>query len=683
MAAPETSLGRVPSFDDVWHDADIAELVVLLGRYMARGRDSFTDQRLEQLVRRKANRGEGPELLCERLQEASDQLAQQAEQRIADDARARFDSERRLRRASLELCSQVASVFAASSRQMVSAMAVADHALQRRVDALAALQAINGVANSSLDLRQILHLVTQGVQQATNSDLCSIYLFDAHTGDLVLSASTGLAEGAINVARMKVGEGITGSAASIGRPVAVRDAWIDPRFKYIPESGEDPYRSMLSVPVLLFTVNKLVGVLNVQTFDYRDWGVEEISLLETIAGQIAMAIENARLYGQTDSRLRRKIEELTNLRRLSALAASTLGIDDVLDTMLTQIYELSKADMAAILERNASDEFYIVASRGLSEQYRKRVRVREGESVIGEAAKTRQPIQVVDALNDPRLRWLSPEIEEEGFRSLLCIPLTTKRGAIGGVCLYSREPRVFSEEEIEVLTAFANEAAIALENAHLYDEVSRGLATKSTLLAELHHRVKNNLQTIAALLSMQQRRSKSDAERAAFGESVSRVQSMAAIHDLLSHEDTGATSVEGIARIVVTSATSALSNMNVHVTFRSECDDALIPSREATVLALVLNELVTNSILHGFEGRDGGNIVVDVERLKQLIRVRIEDDGVGLPSGFDPERHGGLGVQIVKTLVLNDLKGSYSLEMRDGKTVASVVFPGVSAVSTA
>lgn len=661
--------------DGAWNDTDVAELTDLLARHMARGRDNYDDQRVAQLVRRKVNQGEGPDEVCARIAQAAEILSRRGLER-ADDEAHRLEEERRLRRSSIDLCARVVGSFAETSQQVVSALAAADHTLQQQVDALATVQAINSVANSTLDLRVILQLSSQKVREAIRCDLCSIYLYDQTAGDLVLRASTGLARGAIGVARLKIGEGITGAAASAGRPLAVRDAWHDPRFKYIPGSGEEPYRSLLCVPVLLFTVPKLVGVLNVQTVDYRDWSTPEISLLETIAGQLAMAIENARLYGQTDSQLRQKVDELTNLRRLSALVTSSLNISDVLNTLLRQVQELSSADMAAVFEMDDSRELRVVASRGLSERYRGRVRARYGEAVVGEAARTREPIAIPDALADSRLGHLAEEIRQEGFRGLLCLPLATKHGPLGGVCLYTREVHRFGDDEIEVLAAFANEAAIALENARLYDEVRRGLATKSTLLAELHHRVKNNLQTIAALLSMQQRRAHSDAERAAFAESVSRVQSIAAIHDLLSREDIGVTSVEEVVKLVANSATSALSTVSVRVTVQAPKTPALIPSREATVLALVLNELMTNSIIHGFDGRDRGRIHVEIERDGELVRLAVCDDGSGLPDGFEPERDGGLGVQIVQTLVRNDLRGDYALGMRDGRTVASLSFPG-------
>src|SRR6185503_9445858 len=95
----------------------------------------------------------------------------------------------------------------------------------------------------------------------------------------------------------------------------------------------------------------------------------------------------------------------------------------------------------------------------------------------------------------------------EGFHSLFCMPLRVQQNRIiGAICLYTREARHFDYEQVRLLSTFADEAAIAIENARLYDESQRALAVKSAMLREMHHRVRNNLQTISAILAMQQRR---------------------------------------------------------------------------------------------------------------------------------------------------------------------------------
>src|SRR5438045_7754520 len=109
---------------------------------------------------------------------------------------------------------------------------------------------------------------------------------------------------------------------------------------------------------------------------------------------------------------------------------------------------------------------------------------------------------------------------------------------------------------MQLVITFANESAIAIENARLYEETRRGLEMKSVLLRELHHRVKNNLATVAGILSLQRRRTKSPEVRYTLAESVNRVQGLAATHDLLSHEDVSEARGKQVARNIVEVATA-------------------------------------------------------------------------------------------------------------------------------
>ncbi len=593
----------------------------------------------------------------------------------AEDTAERFQAERRLRRAVQDLAAELAAAHAQSTAALKNTLGELDQSLATHVEQLAAFQAVNSAANSSLDLATVLEVTAKTVRSVTRSDLCSIYLFDDQRNDLVLRASTGLSPQVIGRARMVLGEGITGWAAQSGKPVAVADAWADPHFKYIPESGEERFRSMLSVPVLLFTVQKLVGVLNLQTTQVREWTPDEITFVETVAGQISLAIENARLYHQTDDQLRLRVEQLTTLQRVSALLASSLDVTEVMDSIVTYLRELGHAERAAIFDYDeAREDFHIVASHGLSRHYRENVRVPMGDGVVSLAIKTGEPVIVADALLDERLAASPDVVRREGYRSLLAIPLMTRRGPLGVACLYTSQPDWFTKEDAQLLSAFTNEAAIALENARLYEEVRQGLQTKSTLLAEMHHRVKNNLQTVAALLSLQQRRARFPSERSALAESVARIQSIAAIHDLLSHKDVGVAGVRDVVQQVVSSVTSALSSVDVRVQYEQAGESPRIASKEATVLALVLNEIVTNAIQHGFAGRSIGSIVVHIHSEGGQVVVQLRDDGAGLPDGFSLDRNGGLGVQIVRTLVGKDLRGTFSL-VSDGGAVATITFP--------
>ncbi|HEY7355575.1 MAG TPA: sensor histidine kinase, partial [Ktedonobacterales bacterium] len=202
---------------------------------------------------------------------------------------------------------------------------------------------------------------------------------------------------------------------------------------------------------------------------------------------------------------------------------------------------------------------------------------------------------------------------------------------------------------------------IAIENARLYEETRRGLASKSLLLQEMHHRVKNNLQTVAGILSLQQRHTKSPAVAHLLAESVNRIQGIAATHDLLSREDVGMATVEEIARKIAGIVSANLAPPDFHLRLEVSADTIRMPSRQATILALVLNELVSNVFKHSFIGRSEGRILVNASDEDGSVTLSVANDGPGLPEGFDPQTSEGLGLSLVRTLVQADLRGAFTL----------------------
>ncbi len=148
-------------------------------------------------------------------------------------------------------------------REGASLQQAADSLASRKAE-LSALHRVNAAANSSLDERAILSTVVQVVAEVTGAAVCSIYLLQP-PNMLVLAATKGLNPSAVGRARMAVGEGITGFAARERCTVAVPDIWRDPRANYLPETSEDPFHSMISVPIINRSLDRLLGVLNVQT----------------------------------------------------------------------------------------------------------------------------------------------------------------------------------------------------------------------------------------------------------------------------------------------------------------------------------------------------------------------------------------------------------------------------------
>ncbi len=203
----------------------------------------------------------------------------------------------------------------------------------------------------------------------------------------------------------------------------------------------------------------------------------------------------------------------------------------------------------------------------------------------------------------------------------------------------------------------------------------RALITKDATIREIHHRVKNNLQTVAALLRLQARRVGIPAARAALEESVRRVASIALVHETLSMSSDEAVEFDGIVDRVAFAAGEVAADES-RVTMRRSGTFGILPAEIATPLVMVLNELLLNAAEHAFVPGSDGSVVISVTRERRQIEVTVTDDGQGLPADFDLESAGRLGMQIIRTLVTGELRGTIDIrEGETGGTVATVVFP--------
>ncbi len=194
----------------------------------------------------------------------------------------------------------------------------------------------------------------------------------------------------------------------------------------------------------------------------------------------------------------------------------------------------------------------------------------------------------------------------------------------------------------------------------------RELITKDATIREIHHRVKNNLQTVAALLRLQSRRVEAPEAKVALGEAMRRVATIALVHETLSGTLDELVNFDDLAARS-TRMSAEIASSSVQVKIVREGDFGLIPAPAASSLALIVTELVTNAVEHGFEGREHGTITVRAEREGDDLRVVIADDGVGLTG--QPE---GLGSQIVTTLVENELGGTLEWRAVNGGSEVDV-----------
>jgi two-component sensor histidine kinase len=192
----------------------------------------------------------------------------------------------------------------------------------------------------------------------------------------------------------------------------------------------------------------------------------------------------------------------------------------------------------------------------------------------------------------------------------------------------------------------------------------RMLLSKDATIREIHHRVKNNLQTIASLLRLQGRRLRSSEARAAIAESERRIRSIAIVHETLSREAGDVVAFNDIVRPLARLVEETASSPDHVIRFKVEGDAGELPGEVATPLAVVLNELMQNAVDHAFpEDAPDARVEVVLERADDHVEVEVRDNGAGLPDQFTIDSSRGLGLSIVQTLVTSELQGS--IEMHD------------------
>jgi two-component system, sensor histidine kinase PdtaS len=451
--------------------------------------------------------------------------------------------------------------------------------------------------NSTLDLQEVLVLVATKVTDALETDACFVYLYDERADELVLRATRGTRIDEMSRRpRMRLGDGITGSAAAARAPVMLASqAHLDPRFKNFPNLPEDEYESILAVPILTRD-GTLEGALNVRTRVPRTFTEDEVDLLLIIAAQVAQSIEHAKLYAEAQ----RRVHELEALARISEAVSESLYLEESLEAIVKATMDALGATGAALV----LDDGRIAWPEGLAD---------------------------VHAIRQP-LRWRGREIGE----------------------LVADRSTPFTEADRELLASIATHAAVALEHGRA---VMRGV-----LAQEIHHRVKNNLQTVASLLRLQARSTDHVDPREALEHSVNRILAIAAVHELLTErrdEDVELADLIDRLRAMLVQGVGGGKDVT------SELEPVSLPGARATALALVFAELLQNALEHG-----GNRVRVELARRNGDVVLAIADDGDGVPD----EIASGTGLSIVRALVRDELRGTLDLSSTDG-TRAEVVFP--------
>lgn len=191
-------------------------------------------------------------------------------------------------------------------------------------------------------------------------------------------------------------------------------------------------------------------------------------------------------------------------------------------------------------------------------------------------------------------------------------------------------------------------------------DYERELRVKEATIREVHHRVKNNLQTIESLLRMQMRRTDSTQVAEAFSEAVTRIDAMAVAHEMLSYAHDERVKVKPLALAVANQVKTGLVGTGSKVRIEGSGRAGTIGAQGASSFALAIAEIVHNAIEHGFSGREGGTVSLVFLRDERNLTTFVEDDGCGLPAGFSLEAGRSMGLVLMRTLVEEDLEGAVS-----------------------
>jgi sigma-B regulation protein RsbU (phosphoserine phosphatase) len=326
-------------------------------------------------------------------------------------------------------------------------------------EVLSTLAEIGEGVNASLDLDEVLARTAALIKRHIDYEIFGVLMLEGDGAYLKHRFSIGYPRELAENVRVPLGHGITGTAAATGHPVLVNDTTKDER--YI--SAIENVRSELAVPLML--QGKCIGVLDIQSRHVDYFTPDQQNILTLLAGRLAIAIENARLYQKE----RTQAETLLLLNEVGRETSSILDVEELLRRAAEQIKRVIDYQILSLMLYDNKQKVFrhrIDVKHGQHVQGKLRVAVSEG--IVGAAATLKAPVRVPDVSADPRYLMVNPET-----RSELAIPMIHKGIVIGVLDLESPQLNYFTEDHVQTLSILAANLAVSLENARLYEKLAR------------------------------------------------------------------------------------------------------------------------------------------------------------------------------------------------------------------
>jgi PAS domain S-box-containing protein len=538
--------------------------------------------------------------------------------------------------------------------------------LLRRNRELAALTLIAQVANSSLKIEEIARDTLRTALETTGMDAGAIHLADEARRHLGLYVHTGLpGELAEQLRQVAWGEGVTGEVVATGRARILSETELPVA---LPSAAQRGFKVLVKVPVK--AKDEILGTVGLLSKRDMQFTPELVETIKAMGNQLGIALANARLY---ETQLREN-EQLSALLEISSGAAQRLELGSLLQQILRRSAALLRADGAYMVhcEPQAS-QAEIVAASALFENLLG-ARFNASEGLFGQVRATRQGRIFARAQVEQYDR--SPPLLNANLRSVLVMPLISRDDLIGSLVLARQAGAAsdFTAADLELMEAFANRAAMAIDNARLLEDLGRKNELLELLVDEAHHRIKNNLQMISGLLQLQAGEAGSDASAEQVRLAISRIQAIAQVHNLLSHEMVEQVDTHVLIAAVVKSLVDSVAPKN-RAEFGLELEHLWLDADKAVAVALIVNELVTNALLHG-QPPEAGPLRVQVQCSRRGDRVHlvIDDNGGGFRSHGDRREFAGQGMNIVNQLAQVNLRGTLQITAQQQGVRAELQF---------
>jgi GAF domain-containing protein/ActR/RegA family two-component response regulator len=363
-----------------------------------------------------------------------------------------------------------------------------------------ALVQVAALVGSTLDAERVLDVIVDRCRALMGVAAAGIFRLDAETGVLRYERGIGLSAEFVSALRVSLGEGTTGRAVHDRAPAWTADIKADAAVRLAPETRDlverEGYRAVLSVPIL-GAPGPPRGALSAYWWEPHAPGAAEIELMSALAGQAAVALENARLYGEAAQ----QAERMRAVADLGRALVSTLDANRILEMVATQARgTLDVSHVGICLEEPGTGRLRFVEDASRAGRFIGGPVLEPGEGISGRAVAERRPVWTADILRDPLVE-LSPaarqQLEAAGTRAVLALPLVRER-ALGALVVHREAGHRFSEAEIQYLSIFAGQVAVALDNARLYSALDVR-ASRLRTLARLSRAVSSSLDPGAVL----------------------------------------------------------------------------------------------------------------------------------------------------------------------------------------